>query len=110
MELYFSQHYDVEPDVLDEYGAFDLSLVSDLPLFVDPFLLFNSDDAEYQALHQEILRYLFFLRDQAHKGLSEAQIRDWYCFKEVKQNWFGFTLFGNEGHGLALRRLHSRAA
>jgi hypothetical protein len=109
MELYFSQHYDVDPDVLEEHGAFDISLVSDLPLFVDPFLLFNSEEPEYQELHEKILRYLFFLRDQAATGLSDAQIRDWYCFKEVKQNWFGFTAFGNEGHGLgrkfAFRRL-----
>ena len=31
-------------------GALDISVVSDLPLFVDPFLLFNSENAEYQAL------------------------------------------------------------
>lgn len=49
MELYFSQHFDVDPDLLEEYGALDISLVSDLPLFVDPFLLFNSDDPDYQA-------------------------------------------------------------
>ena len=103
IELYFSQHYDVDPEVLAAHGAFDISLVSDLPLFVDPFLLFNSEDPAYQTLHQEILRYLFFLRDQASAGLDEELIRSWYCFKEVKQNWFGFTLFGNDGHGLGIK-------
>jgi len=44
--------------VLDRHGAFDISMVSDLPLFIDPFLLFGSDKAEYQALHGEILKYL----------------------------------------------------
>lgn len=100
VELYFSQHFNVDPDVLEKYGAFDISVVSDMPLFVDPFLLFNSDKSEYQALHEQILKYLVFLRDQAGTGLAPGLIDNWYRFKEVKQNWLGFTLFGNEGAGL----------
>jgi hypothetical protein len=65
VDLYFSQHFDVDPGVLEDYGALDISVVSDLPLFVDPFLLFNSDKPKYQALHNEILKYLIFLRDLA---------------------------------------------
>lgn len=52
MELFFSQRFGVEPSVLEEYGAFDISVASDLPLFIDPFLLFNSPKSEYQALHR----------------------------------------------------------
>ena len=75
MDLYFSQHFDVDPDLLEEYGALDISVVSDLPLFVDPFLLFNSDDPTYQALHDEILKYLMFLRDlAAETDLDDALI------------------------------------
>jgi uncharacterized heparinase superfamily protein len=37
--------------------------VSDLPLFIDPFLLFNSDKPEYQELHDGIIAYLRFLRN-----------------------------------------------
>lgn len=40
--VYFSDRFRVSPYVLDRYGAFDISVVSDLPLFIDPFLLFNS--------------------------------------------------------------------
>lgn len=101
MELFFSQHFDVDPALLEEYGALDVSLVSDLPLFVDPFLLFNSDDPDYRALHEQILRYLKFLRDLAIGGaLDEGLIDSLYRFKEVKQNWLGFTFFGNNGAGL----------
>jgi hypothetical protein len=100
VRLYFSEYFKVHPAVLEEYGAFDISVVSDLPLFVDPFLLFNSDDPTYQRLHQDILRYLVFLRDQATPGLDKELIDAWYRFKEVKQNWLGFTLFGNDGAGL----------
>lgn len=100
MELYFSQQFDVDPDTLESYGAFDVSVVSDLPLFIDPFLLFNSTKPEYQQLHDDILRYLIFLRDHASGDLDSALIDSWYRFKEVKQNWLGYTLFGNQGAGL----------
>ena len=100
VDLYFSEYFGVDPATLDDYGAFDVSVVSDLPLFVDPFLLFNSDKPEYQRLHEEILRYLGFLRDQAAPDLDKGLIDAWYRFKEVKQNWLGYTLFGNEGAGL----------
>jgi len=40
--------------VLNTYGGFDVSVASDLPLFIDPFLLFHSDKPEYQALHEGI--------------------------------------------------------
>jgi hypothetical protein len=75
VELYFSDYYGVDEHVLDAHGAFDISVVSDLPLFVDPFLLFNSPKAEYQGLHEEIVRYLRFLRDQAAPELRVTAIR-----------------------------------
>jgi hypothetical protein len=100
MELYFSQHYGVDPDVLDRFGAFDISVVSDLPLCIDQFLLFNSDKPEYRALHEDILKYLAFLRDHAGGGLDSGLVDAWSRFKEVKQNWLGYTHFGNEGAGL----------
>ncbi len=100
MDLYFSEHFDVTSTDLEEYGAFDISIVSDLPLFIDPFLLFNSVNPEYQKLHEEILRYLVFLRSKAAADLDPALIDSWYRFKEVRQNWLGFTLLGNGGSGL----------
>ncbi len=100
MDLYFSQLFDVDPKALEAYGAFDISVVSDLPVFIDPFLLFNSPKAEYQALHEGIVRYLLFLKDKASDDLDEGLVNNLFRFKEVKQNWLGFTLFGNEGRGL----------
>lgn len=100
MELHFSQHFGVDPKVLRDYGAFDISVASDLPLFVDPFLLFNSEKDEYQQLHADILKYLIFLRDKATDDLDPGLIKNLYRFKEVKQNWLGFTVLGNGGSGL----------
>lgn len=77
MELYFSQRFAVAPGVLEKYGAFDISVVSDLPLFVDPFLLFNSRKKAYQKLHRDIIQYLTFLRDKAQPGLDPGLIDAW---------------------------------
>ena len=102
MELYFSEYFEIDPAVLNEYGAFDISVVSDLPLFIDPFLLFHSDKPKYQLLHADIIRYLTFLRDRATVNLDPALIKSWFQFKEIKQNWLGFTVLGNGGSGLGM--------
>ena len=39
MDIYFSDFFQVSPDILEKYGAFNVSLINDLPLFIDPFLL-----------------------------------------------------------------------
>lgn len=109
IELYFSDQFEVTLDVLEKYGAFNVSVVSDLPVFIDPFLLFHSDKPEYQALHEGIIKYLKFLRDTADPNLDPAVIKNLYAFKEVKQNWLGFTVLGNGGSGLGpdfARALH----
>ncbi len=62
MNIYSTDFFQVPPDALEEYGAFNVSLINDLPLFVDPFLLFNSEKEEYQVLHDQMIDYLKFLR------------------------------------------------
>jgi hypothetical protein len=101
VKVYFSDFFEVEPSVIEEYGAFNVSLINDLPLFIDPFLLFNSTKKEYQDLHQNMLKYLGFLRDKAQeKELSPGLIKAWFMFSEIKQNWLGFSKVGNGGSGL----------
>lgn len=101
--VYFSDFFDITEETLQEFGAFNISLINDLPLFIDPFLLFGNDKEEYQKLHEEIINYLVFLKEKAATGtMSDAQIKAWYCFPEVKQNWLGYSLFGNGGTGLGL--------
>ena len=98
--VFFSDRFNVSPAALEAYGAFDISVVSDLPVFIDPFLLFNSDKPDYLALHDQILDYLRFLRDHAHEPLEPGRVKSWYTFSEVRQNWLGFAVGGNRGHGL----------
>ncbi len=101
VRIYFTDYFGVKPTVLTRFGAFNLSLVNDLPLFIDPFLLFNSDKPAYRKLHAEIIEYVTFLREMAAKGpISKGLLKAWYTFPEVKQNWLGFSKVGNSGSGL----------
>jgi hypothetical protein len=103
-KIYFSDFFDVPPSALEEYGAFDVSLLTDLPLFIDPFLLFNSDKPEYRDEHEKIIEYVKFLRDKAvARELDDTLVRLWFTFPEVKQNWFGYTEGGNSGSGLGIK-------
>ncbi|MCK1437386.1 hypothetical protein IVA97_19985 [Bradyrhizobium sp. 15] len=111
MATFFNEHFGIDAETLDSYGALNISIVNDLPLFIDPFLLFNSEKDDYRALHDAIIDYLVFLRDRSAKGpVSDALLSSWYCFGEVKQNWLGFSISGNGGTGLGMdfaRALHS---
>jgi hypothetical protein len=101
VKVYFSDWFGVAPETLEEYGAFNVSLINDLPLFIDPFLLFTSDKPEYQLQHDRIIEYLSFLRDKSVAGnVSDGLIQAWYMFPEVEQLWLGFSQTGNKGRGL----------
>ena len=104
MKAYFSDFFNVSPNIIEEYGAFNISLINDLPLFIDPFLLFNSEKTEYKKLHKEILEYVAFLRDRSlEKSINSGLLRSWYCFPEVKQTWLGYSQVGNSGRGTGIK-------
>ena len=99
--IYFSDIFNVDDKLLDEYGAFNISLLNDVPLFVDPFLLYASEKQEYQEIHNDIIRYLSFLKHKASVGsITYAKIMRWYTFPEVKENWLGYSKQSNGGAGL----------
>ena len=103
VNVHFSDVFAIPPDALEDYGCFNVSLINDLPLFIDPFLLFNSDKPRYQELHADMIRYLRFLRDRAaERSIDQGLLRTWFTFSEVKQNWLGYSLMGNEGRGLGM--------
>ena len=104
MNVYFTDWFQVSPDDLEEYGAFNISLINDLPVFIDPFLLFSSDKPEYQELHTKIIDYITFLRKMSEAGaISKGLVKHWFLFPEVKQNWLGFSKVGNGGSGLGAK-------
>jgi len=76
-QIYFTDFFEVSPAALDAYGAFNISLINNLPLFIDPFLLFDSEHEQYKALHEEIIKYVKFLRDVSASDQTIAKgIRD----------------------------------
>jgi hypothetical protein len=113
--IYFTDFFCVDPGVLEAYGAFNVSLINDLPLFIDPFLLFDSENETYKRLHQDIIQYVRFLRDRSiETDLPPRMVIEWFHFPEVRQNWLGFSKEGNGGSGLGAkfaralhRNLHS---
>jgi hypothetical protein len=99
--IYFTDFFGVDERALEDHGALNISLINDLPLFVDPFLLFDSNDENHRTLHEEIINYVKYLRDvsvrsELTKGLAESLFK----FSEVRQNWLGFSRSGNYGSGL----------
>ncbi len=100
-EVYFSDYFRVKPEDLEKFGAFNISLVVDLPLFIDPFLLFNSRKEKYKKLHDDMIKYLMFLKEKSSsQEIDSEALGAWYVFKEIKQNWLGFSASGNRGHAL----------
>ena len=101
-KIYFSDFFDVSRDTIEAEGFFDISLLNDLPLFIDPFLIFCSEKAEYQELHNSIIKYMIYLRDYSIRNPipENGMLKSLYRFPEVKQNYLGFCEDGNSGSGL----------
>lgn len=99
--MYFSEAFGIDRELLNEYGAIDISLICDTPLFIDPMLIFNSQKEEYKALHQSIIKYLHFLAKKSRETkLSKGDLKNLFTFNEVKENWLGYSLSGNCGSAL----------
>ncbi|MEJ1414308.1 MAG: hypothetical protein RPU90_12135 [Candidatus Sedimenticola sp. (ex Thyasira tokunagai)] len=98
IKLLFSEYFEIDCEVLDEYGALNICIDADLPLFIDPFLMFSSKKEEYIELHEQIVGHLIQLKDLAtSSGSSDIRL---FQFPEVKQNWLGLCKWGNNGRGL----------
>src|SRR5437763_8053099 len=83
VDIYFSDYFKVDQDVIEQYGAFNISLVNDLPLFIDPFLLFNSKNPQYRKLHDDVIKYLRFLKDKSlTQSIDSGALKAWYTFRE----------------------------
>lgn len=102
-KLLFSDYFDIDKKYLEDYGALDICLTADLPLFIDPFLLFASNRPEYKKLHNEVVEHLIFLKDIAIDSSEKDVNLSLFQFPEIKQNWLGMSKYGNDGKGLGLK-------
>ncbi len=99
-KLLFSDYFDLNKKTLEDYGALNICLTADLPLFIDPFLLFASEKPEYQRLHKEVVEHLIFLKEHAVDSNETDVNVSLFRFPEIKQNWLGMSKYGNDGKGL----------
>jgi len=99
-KLLFSNYFDIDESILSNYGALNICLSSDLPLFIDPFLLFASKKTEYIDLHEKVVKHLLLLKDYATENNGHDVNIDLFRFPEIKQNWLGMSKYGNGGKGL----------
>jgi len=104
--VFFSEYYGIKSSVVENYGAIDISFVCDIPLFIDPMLIFNSPKEEYKVLHEEIIKYFRFLYQKATSGLQEKELKAWFEFNEVPNNWLGYSMSGNKGAALGKKYAH----
>jgi len=104
VSIFFSDFFLQSREVIEEYGAYNISLVNDLPLFIDPFLIFNSDNKEFKKLHARIIEYLVFLKRKVNQytSIPDGMLKSLFLFPEVKQAWLGFCKEGNCGSGLGM--------
>lgn len=99
-KLLFSNYFDIDKKALEDYGALNICLTADLPLFIDPFLLFASDKPEYRKLHTEVVEHLILLKEHAIDSSEKDVNFSLFRFPEIKQNWLGMSKYGNDGKGL----------
>ena len=98
--MFFSDYFKVDKKIIKDYGAIDISLVSDSPLFIDPLLIYGNSDPVIKKQYSKITQYLLFLNNKAKAGLTNSDINIYFKFKEVKQNWLGMCSKGNSGLAL----------
>ena len=78
--MYFSEYFEVKKQLIEDYGAIDINLICDLPLFIDPMLIFNSQKQEYVDLHNNIIKYFHFLAKKSEQGLNTGDISTFFDF------------------------------
>ncbi len=86
--------------IIEEYGAVNISLINDLPLFIDPFY-YLIVKIQILKIHKEMINYLLFYNSS--QMACEIDFRNEKClvfFSEIKQTWLGFSLSGNSGCGM----------
>ena len=104
--MFFSEYFNIDKSVLEDYGAINMSITEDLQLFIDPMFIFNSDKEEYKKLHTKIIEYFQFLSRKAEEELNNGDIERLFAFHEIPQNYLGFSKGGNQGLALGKDYAH----
>jgi hypothetical protein len=72
---------------------------TDIPVGIDPFLLYKSRDFELSALHRQIVD-LFNIGFKLVHGGQKQKARSLFSFPEVSEIGFGYSRKGKRGSGV----------
>lgn len=99
--MYFNEYFDIDTSELDTYGALNISLDYDLPLFIDPLLIFLSENPNFKTWHEKLVKYILFLSSLKNSNSpSKDVIKTFFTFKEICNNWLGLSQTGNRGSAI----------
>ena len=98
--MLFSDYFNIDKQLLDDYGAVNVSLFADTPLFIDPLLIYGNEDSQIRSLYPRISNYLRFLDKVSISNPTEQEIKYYFQSKEIKENWLGLCTSGNQGSAL----------
>lgn len=93
--VFFSEYFWIKSDENDQHHFFNIILDADLPVFIDPFLIFCSDRKDYQLLYDWIINYLRFLTHKSIWKVSRPEFDEYFLFQEVQETHIGYSLQGN---------------
>lgn len=83
----FSNVFGVDSKLISDYGIVDISLVSDVPLFIDPMLIFSSNKPEYKKLYEAFsLHEISVLNKEI---IEEVKYLEVYGNSLQEQRWRG---------------------
>lgn len=99
-KVFFSDYFGVSTETMEKYGAFDVPLKEDIPVFIDPFRLYASPKPKYQELHNRIVAYLRFLCQYCNSAIPYNEVSRYFEFREVQDIHMGFCGAGTSGRGL----------
>lgn len=101
--MFFSDKFLVSPNLIKDYGAINISLVCDTPLFIDPILIYDNDDPVIKSWYKNIVDYLLFLNSKSSSEITYEELKYYFCFKERKENWLGVSKNSNVGSALGMK-------
>lgn len=68
IKVYFSDFFDIDDSIIEEYGAVNISLIKFIYL-IDPFYYFNSEDPDFQKIHKENDKLFIIFTTAVRNGL-----------------------------------------
>src|SRR6266850_8424944 len=84
----------------DDVGFAIPKLDEDIPLYVDPFLLWNSAEPEYRHLHDLLLRFFGLVRQQILDGHIEKAATLLSGVSEPRELGLGYASGSKQGNNI----------